>query len=45
MRGKNYVEIAGLIMSRFTEGELTQEQITQMASAAYRDFTHKDTAR
>ena len=44
MRGKNYVEIAGLIMSRFTEGELTQEQITQMASAAYRDFTHKDIA-
>ena len=44
MRGKSYVEIAGLIMSRFTEGELTQEQITQMASAAYRDFTHKDIA-
>ena len=44
MRGKNYVEIAGLIMSRFTEAELTQEQVTQMASAAYNDFTHKDIA-
>ena len=44
MRGKSYVEIAGLIMSHFTEGELTKEQLTQMADEAYCDFTHKDIA-
>ena len=44
MRGKSYIEIAGLIMSRFTEGELSQDQITQMADAAYRSFTHPEIA-
>ena len=44
MRGKSYIEIAGLIMSRFTEGELSQDQITQMAGAAYRSFTHPEIA-
>ena len=28
MRGKPYVEIAGQIMSRFTDGELHEDQIT-----------------
>lgn len=44
MRGKSYIDIAGLIMSRFTEGELSQDQITQMAGAAYRSFTHPEIA-
>ena len=44
MRGKPYVEIAGQIMSRFTDGELHEDQITKMAADAYRSFTHKEIA-
>ena len=44
MRGKPYVEIAGQIMSRFTDGELHEDQITKMAADAYRSFTHNEIA-
>lgn len=44
MRGQSYVKIAGRIMSRFTDGEVHEDQIAEMAADAYRGFTHKEIA-
>jgi len=44
MRDMPYHEVAGLIMSRFTDGDIDQAEMTAMASQTYASFTHKDVA-
>ena len=40
---KSYAELAGLIMSRFTEGDIDQAEMTELAQT-YAGFTHPDVA-
>ena len=44
MQSKSYAELAGLIMSRFTEGDIDQAEMTALARQSYADFTHPDVA-
>ena len=44
MQGKSYTEIAGQIMSLFTEGEITPDEMTHLAQKSYADFTHAQIA-
>jgi threonine synthase len=44
MRTMPYHEVAGLIMSRFTEGDIDQAEMTEMAAQTYASFTDKDVA-
>ena len=44
MRALSYAELAGLIMSRFTDGEIDQVEMTSIAQQSYADFTHPDVA-
>ena len=44
MRDFNYSDLAGLIMSRFTDGEIDQVEMTSLARQSYADFTHPDVA-
>lgn len=40
LAGRPYHEIAGAIMAKFTEGELSQAELTSMAEQAYAGFDH-----
>ena len=44
MRGLDYYQIAGKIISKFTEGDLNLEEATQLAKDSYKNFTHTDVA-
>ena len=44
MQSKSYAELAGLIMSRFTEGDIDQAEMTELARQSYAGFTHDDVA-
>lgn len=44
MKGLAYHEVAGRIMSRFTEGDIDQAEMTEMAKQTYASFTHPDVA-
>ena len=44
MRSMPYHEVAGLIMSRFTEGDIDQAEMTEMAAQTYAGFTDKSVA-
>ena len=44
MRDLSYSDLAGLIMSRFTDGEINQVEMTSLARQSYADFTHPDVA-
>ena len=44
MRNLSYSDLAGLIMSRFTDGEIDQVEMTSLARQSYADFTHPDVA-
>ena len=44
MRDLSYSDLAGLIMSRFTDGEIDQVEMTSLARQSYADFTHPDVA-
>ena len=44
MRNLSYSDLAGLIMSRFTDGEIDQVEMTSLAQQSYADFTHPDVA-
>ena len=44
MQGKSYAELAGLIMSRFTQGDIDLEEMTDLARQTYASFTHPDIA-
>jgi threonine synthase len=44
MRGLDYYQIAGEIISKFTEGDLTLDEVTQLAKESYKNFTHPDVA-
>ena len=44
MADMSYVEVAGQVMSRFTDGEIDAAEITALAKAAYADFTHPEIA-
>ena len=44
MRVLSYADLAGLIMSRFTDGEIDQAEMTALARQSYADFTHPDVA-
>ena len=38
MRGLSYAELAGLVMARFTDGEIEADELTAMAADAYASF-------
>jgi threonine synthase len=44
MRNMGYAELAGLIMSRFTDGEIDQAEMTALAQQSYVKFAHPDVA-
>ena len=44
MRDLSYSDLAGLIMSRFTDGEIDQVEMTSLARQSYAGFTHPDVA-
>ena len=44
MRDLSYSDLAGLIMSRFTDGEIDEVEMTSLARQSYADFTHPDVA-
>ena len=44
MRGRPYHEVAGLVMSRFTEGDISQDEMTSLARETYCHFTHDEVA-
>ena len=44
MKDLSYSDLAGLIMSRFTDGEIDQVEMTSLAWQSYADFTHPDVA-
>ncbi|MBL54931.1 MAG: threonine synthase [SAR116 cluster bacterium] len=44
IQSKSYAELAGLIMSRFTEGDIDQAEMTELARQTYAGFTHPDVA-
>ena len=44
MRGLDYYQIAGKIISKFTEGDLNLDEVTQLAKESYKNFTHPDVA-
>ena len=44
MKDLSYSDLAGLIMSRFTDGEIGQVEMTSLARQSYADFTHPDAA-
>ena len=44
MRDKSYAELAGLIMSRFTDGDIDLAEMTELARQTYQPFTHPDVA-
>ena len=44
MRDSSYSDLAGLIMSRFTDGEIDQVEMTSLARQSYAAFTHPDVA-
>ena len=44
MRGLDYYQIAGEIISKFTKGDLTLDEVTQLAKESYKNFTHPDVA-
>ena len=44
MRDLSYSDLAGLLMSRFTDGEIDQVEMTSLARQSYADFTHPDVA-
>ena len=44
MKDLSYSDLAGLIMSRFTDGEIDQVEMTSLARQSYADFTHPDVA-
>ena len=44
MRGLDYYQIAGEIISKFTEGDLTLDEVTQLAKESYKNFSHPDVA-
>ena len=44
MRNLSYSDLAGLIMSQFTDGEIDQVEMTSLARQSYADFTHPDVA-
>lgn len=44
MKHLSYAELAGRIMAPFTNGILSEAELTEMAADAYAEFTHKDVA-
>jgi len=44
MQNKSYAELAGLIMSRFTSGDIDTAEMTDLARQTYASFTHSDVA-
>ena len=44
MRDLAYYQIAGRVISKFTEGDLDINQVTQIAKESYENFTHPDVA-
>ena len=44
MKHLSYAELAGRIMAPFTDGILSEAELTEMAADAYCEFTHKDVA-
>lgn len=44
MRDLSYAELAGRVMARFTDGEVDEAELTQLAADAYADFTDDDVA-
>ena len=44
MKGLSYVELAARIMSPFTQGEVSEDELRAMAEDAYGSFTHDDVA-
>ena len=40
----DYYQIAGRIISKFTEGDLNIDEVTELAKETYKDFTHPDVA-
>ena len=44
MRDLSYSDLAGLIMSKFTDGEIDRVEMTSLARQSYADFTHPDVA-
>ena len=44
MQDLRYADLAGLIMSRFTNGEIDRAEMTSLARQSYANFTHPDVA-
>ena len=44
MQDMSYADLAGLIMSRFTDGDIDQAEMTELARQTYAGFTHRDVA-
>ena len=44
MAGLPYAVIAGRVMAKFTDGEVDEVELTELAQAAYQDFTDEDVA-
>ena len=44
LKGRPYAEVAARIMSVFTDGEITLEEMTSLAQDTYADFAHPDVA-
>ena len=44
MKAMSYHEVAGAVMSRFTQTDIDQAEMTAMAQTTYANFTHKDVA-
>ena len=44
MRNLDYYQIAGQIISKFTEGDLKISEVTQLTKKSYKNFAHPDVA-
>ncbi len=44
LKDKSYIDIAAAIMSRFTDGEISQGELRAMITDTYADFRHPDIA-
>ena len=44
MQDMSYADLAGLVMSRFTDGDIDQAEMTELARQTYAGFTHRDVA-
>ena len=44
MAGMSYAAIAGRVMAKFTDGEMSEEELTSLAASAYEGFTDAEVA-